>query len=97
MCKSEIFAKIIGFVSKETEIPEHEIIGTSRKEEVVDARCILIRLLIESGMYAEQIAYYLRRTPAGIRHLNSIFDSRCTHTRMIQINMLAIRKLLESN
>lgn len=52
MCKSEIFAKIIGFVSKETEIPEHEIIGTSRKEEVVDARCILIRLLIESGMYA---------------------------------------------
>ena len=52
MCKSEIFAKIIGFVSKETEIPAHEIIGTSRKEEVVDARCILIRLLIESGMYA---------------------------------------------
>ena len=45
MCKSEIFAKIINIVSKETEIPTELIVSDNRVTEIVNARYILVLAL----------------------------------------------------
>lgn len=37
MCKSEIFAKIINIVSKETEVSVDQILSSDKKMETVDA------------------------------------------------------------
>ena len=44
MCKSEIFAKIINIVSKETEVSVDQILSSDKKMETVDARYLLVSL-----------------------------------------------------
>lgn len=56
MCKSEIFAKIINIVSKETEVSVDQILSSDKNMETVDARYLLVFFLFESGMYPSQIA-----------------------------------------
>lgn len=46
MCKSEIFAKIINIVSKETEVSVDQILSSDKKMETVDARYLLVSLRI---------------------------------------------------
>lgn len=46
MCKSEIFAKIINIVSKETEVSVDQILSSDKKMETVDARYLLVSLHI---------------------------------------------------
>ena len=41
MCKSEIFAKIINIVSKETEVPVDQILSSDKNMETVDAGIFL--------------------------------------------------------
>ena len=62
MCKSEIFAKIINIVSKETEVPVDQILSSDKNMETVDARYLLVSLLSESGMYPSQIAVHIHNT-----------------------------------
>lgn len=54
MCKSEIFAKIINIVSKETEVSVDQILSSDKNMETVDARYLLVFFLFESGMYPSQ-------------------------------------------
>lgn len=49
MCKSEIFAKIINIVSKETEVSVDQILSSDKNMETVDARYLLVSLLISSS------------------------------------------------
>lgn len=51
MCKSEIFAKIINIVSKETEVSVDQILSSDKNMETVDARYLLVFFLFESGIY----------------------------------------------
>lgn len=47
MCKSEIFAKIINIVSKETEVSVDQILSSDKNMETVDARYLLVFFLFE--------------------------------------------------
>ena len=49
MRKSEIFAAILSDVSSEVEIDSDRILSSERKEEVVDARYLVIFLLLGNG------------------------------------------------
>lgn len=71
MCKSEIFNRVLDVVSQQTEVSREQILSRSKSMEVVDARCILFRLLQEQGLYPGQIATQARKTPAAIRYLLS--------------------------
>lgn len=96
MCKSRIFAELLSLVSVETEVPEEMIMSRSRAVEVVDARCILVKLLSEEGIYPSVIAGLMGRTPAGIRHILSDFDSRLQDNRYLENNAQAVRKQLKN-
>lgn len=49
MKKSEIFSQILSDVSSEAEIDSDRILSDSRVEEVVDARYLVIFLLLAKG------------------------------------------------
>ncbi len=76
MCKSEVFNRVLNVVSREMEIDVDEIIGKGRTIEVVDARCMLFKLLHEEGLYPSQIAEKAHRTSASVRYLLSDFNTR---------------------
>lgn len=69
MCKSEIFAKIINIVSKETEVSVDQILSSDKNMETVDARYLLVFFLFESGMYPSQIAAHIHKTKRAVNYI----------------------------
>lgn len=52
MCKSQIFAEIINLVAQEMEVPPEKILSDDKTIETVDARYLIVRLLLEEGLYS---------------------------------------------
>ena len=96
MCKSEIFAEILKAVSRETEVSAAQILSGCKQTEIVDARSILIRILIDMGFYPDQIASYMNRSSASVRYLISHYSQREKTNKMIGIYMQNIRKHIEN-
>lgn len=94
MSKSDIFRNILSAVIEETEIPEEKILSDSRTTEVVDARTILVNLLIESGFYPSQIADYLNKSTATIHNLVKYYSIRQRTNKLLSIYSQNIRKKL---
>ena len=91
MCKSEIFAEILQTVSQETEIPPEQILSARKDEETVDARYLLVYLLMKSGFNHASLIRKGRRTVNNIaNHLRDRFSSR----KMLGISLENIRKQL---
>ena len=97
MCKSEIFNRVLDVVSQQTEVSREQILSRSKSMEVVDARCILFRLLQEQGLYPGQIPTQARKTPAAIRYLLSHFEDRVKSNKMVKIYLQNIRKCIGSS
>lgn len=75
MRKSEIFSQVLSAVSAATEIDPAEIVSRSRKEEVVEARMLLVHCCIEKGMRPVQVASLMGQTPHNVyRSLRSAVD-----------------------
>lgn len=96
MCKTQLFSHILSLVSQETEIPELMILSKSKTIPVVDARSILVAILVEQGLYPTQIAEYLHKTPAAVRNLLNSFRDRQKANKIIASYTQNVRKSLES-
>jgi hypothetical protein len=96
MCKTQLFSHVLSLVSKETEIPELMILSNSKIVPVVDARSILVNILVEQGLYPNQIAEYLHKTPASIRNLHNNFVNRQRSNKIIANYAQNVRKSLET-
>jgi hypothetical protein len=96
MCKTQLFSHVLSLVSKETEIPELMILSNSKIVSVVDARSILVNILVEQGLYPNQIAEYLHKTPASIRNLHNNFVNRQRSNKIIANYAQNVRKSLET-
>lgn len=97
MCKSQIIAQIMETVVEETEVPEDLIRSGSKKVEVVDAKCIAIKIMSEKGIYPEQIARYMHASPTSIRNLLTNYEHRIEQNKIIAIYANNIRNMLETN
>lgn len=97
MSRTDIYRKIIDAIEKETEIPEDRILSNSRTTEVVDARSILVNLLLENGFYPSQIARYIHKTPSSVNNLIRDYTNRIKANKIIQIYLTNIRKNITSN
>lgn len=91
MSKKEIFAKKLTSVSYITDIEEDVIISKSRKEDVVDARCLLVYLLYEDGIYPYHIAQMLCCSTRNINTIISSFNARLCCRKMLRINYEKIK------
>lgn len=95
MRKAKIFEEILTTVCRVTEISPQEILSEDRREEVVDARAILARLLNENGFYIGEIAACMKRTRPSIRYLLKSFEGRTKTRKMIRINMADAQECLK--
>lgn len=96
MKKTQLFNTVLNLVSQETEIPECIILSRSRSTDVVDARCILVKMLSHKGMYPSQIATYIKHTPASVRNLLFSYSDRVHNNNLIEIISKRIQKQLET-
>lgn len=64
MCKSEIFAKILRIVSKETEVSEDLILSKCKRSDIVDSRGIMVVILSEYKFSESQISMYGEMLPS---------------------------------
>ena len=76
MRKSEIFSKVLIAVCNVTELSESEILSSSRTEEIVDARMLLVVFCAQNGLYPSRIAQYIHKTPRAINYILSSYHSR---------------------
>lgn len=97
MCKSEIFAKIINIVSKETEVSVDQILSSDKNMETVDARYLLVFFLFESGMYPSQIAAHIHKAKRAVNYMISNFHERMESGKMMRIYWDDIKNLLGNN
>lgn len=95
MCRTQIFHDVLQAVSNETEIPPDDIIGKCRISDVVDARCILARLLYDCGLNVHEIASRMNMTSRNVRRLFKLYDCRILQKgNLIRQNSEVIRKQL---
>ena len=80
MKKSEIFASVLADVSAETEIGSDRILSESKLEEVVDARYLVIFLLLANGFYPVMIAERMHMSQRAVRSAISSFESRLANS-----------------
>ena len=87
MCKSEIFAKIINIVSKETEVSVDQILSSDKNMETVDARYLLVFFL----------AAHIHKTKRAVNYMISNFHERMESGKMMRIYWDDIKNLLGNN
>lgn len=97
MRKSELFARILADVAEETELSASDILSNRKTFEVVDARYLLVYLLVYFRFYRSEIARYLHITPQAVGRIFSGFDSRCKQSRFLESNLNRILTKLERN
>ena len=84
MGKRELFEKILTLVEEETEISRELILSGSKREEVVDARALLISLLHEQGLYPAQIGAMTGICPRCIGPFILNFKERVSCRKMLR-------------
>lgn len=95
MRKSELFAHILGVVSEVTEVEPERILAKTKKEEVVDARMLLVYFCRKEGLYPTQIAEWVNVSVRHVNRLMSEVDERISVSGGILLaNMQAIRTQL---
>ena len=85
MRKSEIFAGILADVSSEAEIDSDRILSSERKEEVVDARYLVIFLLLGNGFYPAMIAERMGLSARAVRSAISGFEARLANSAGLRL------------
>lgn len=94
MVKSEIFSEAVRAVCEVTEMDEGEIMSRSRREEVVDARHLLVSELSRRGFYPSMIAARMRMSGRAVRRIIAGFgdrESRSPGLRMCRARLDAPR------
>ena len=90
----QIFQEVISEVIDATEIEKEQILSPCKREEVVDARSILIKVMEEQGLYPIQIS---RLSGICIRSVNRFligFKERCDSRKIMRLYYANVRKKL---
>lgn len=93
MCKTEIFAKILSLVERETEVSRERILSNDKDMETVDARYMVVVLLFESGLYPGVIAGMIHKTRRCVNHMLDGFNERMKRGKMMRIQMERLRNM----
>ena len=96
MAINDIFLRIAEAVATAADMDVRTILSESRREEVVQARCILVYFIDEYGFFPSQIADLTGIGRRSVNNLISMFNEhRSDPTPMQRIICAKIRKHLE--
>ncbi|MBO7234090.1 MAG: hypothetical protein J6V13_03775 [Paludibacteraceae bacterium] len=77
MKRSNVCTVVLEIVSDVCEIPVIDIVGVSRKMDIVDARCIAVKVLVDFGMSRECIVHAIhRKNPYSVNQLLETYEAR---------------------
>lgn len=98
MKKLELFNRVLSLIEEETEVNRNLILSGNKREEVVDARSLLIFVLHEQGMYPQKIAELSGICARCIPPFILKFQDRMRARRILGINYENVqKKLRETN
>lgn len=80
--KADLLQSVLTAVEAETEVSASVILSKSRKEEVVDARHIVVKLLDDYDLYPSQIAEMLDVTVRCITLILNNFAERTKRRKL---------------
>ena len=81
MGKVEDFSKVIKVVTELTDVSDQEILGKSRKENVVDARWMVIYFMRMMGYESKEIAKLINHPERTINNATQMFLDRVKYSR----------------
>lgn len=97
MGKQDTFNRVLALIEEETEIDRTLILSGNKREEVVDARALLLYVLYDIGFYPAQIAALSGICSRCIMPFIQSFNDRKDGRRMLGIYYEKVkRKLRES-
>jgi hypothetical protein len=94
MKKREIYNYIINIVAEECEVDASAIESKSKVAEVVDARYMLAKCLLNYGYYPGEVARLMGMTPRAIGYIVATFDDRIKHYPYKRNNYERIKKIV---
>lgn len=94
MEKSEYYSRVIKVVTELTEVSEEEILGKSKRQEVVDARWLVICLLKESGWSTHRIAESIGHPERTVNNALSGMTERARYAPELGNNLAIARQQL---
>lgn len=86
MIPKMVLEQYISIVVDVCDISREELLCKCKKEELVDARHILIKLLSETGAYPVMIAHSLNITPRAVNDVLNKFNSNVQSKKWMRIN-----------
>lgn len=92
MGKSEDFSKVIKVVTELMDVTDQDILGHNRRQDVVDARWMVITLMHEKGYPTRQIAHLMLRPERTVNNALSQFSDRVKYSYNQLGCMLAIAR-----
>lgn len=99
MGANEYYKKTVEVVAGLTGLTEGEIVGKRRMRELVDARCLVVRLMRDAGYYPTQIAPIMNVTVRWVQKILECFDDRARYSPdpMLRMNWEQAKNMLRTN
>lgn len=99
MCIRDYYRRVLEVVEALTGVTKEQIEGKCRVRDLVDARCMVIRLMRTAGYYPRQIAPTLGVSVRWVQKVLSDFEYRIKSSNdpMLRINWEQAAKMLRSN
>lgn len=92
----DYFVAVIEATSSVVEVDASSILSDCKTSEVVEARCIAIKILHDEGYSTQRIAKYFYKTEPGIRCILASYDARLQGNPLIVRMVEEIKKKLSS-
>jgi chromosomal replication initiation ATPase DnaA len=80
MGKIEDFSKVIKVVTELMDVTDQDILGHNRRQDVVDARWMVITLMRDKGYSTRQIAHLMLKPERTINNAISQFSDRVKYS-----------------
>lgn len=94
MGKQETFSRVLSLVEEETEVAREQILSGNKREEVVDARALLIQAMYEVGFYPSQIGALTGICPRCVHSFLMNFRGRVASRKMLGIYYEKVQRKL---
>lgn len=86
MYKMQIFQDTLSAVVEAMEVEQNQILSGCKREEVVDARSLLIKLMSDKGLYPVQISKITGLNSRSVNQFLLGFNERINSRKILRIN-----------
>lgn len=76
MCKREFCEQIIALVAQVADLTAEDIMSSSRRPEIVDARYLAIYVMLKKGVKINRVAGYMTMSERNVYHVLERFEDR---------------------